>query len=204
MLNKILFNHHASHAEQEQRYVGATRVFGFWIYLMSDCVLFAALFATYAVLVNGTSDGPTGKDIFKLPYVMIETFLLLLSSTTYSLAMLFLNQKNKNQVIVWLSLTFLCGLIFTCMEINEFCDMIKKGFGPNRSAFLSSLFILLATHGVHIASGLIWILVMIAQVLYRGLTILNKSRLQSLSLFWHFLDIIWICIFTIVYLVEEL
>ncbi|CPR13910.1 Cytochrome O ubiquinol oxidase subunit III [Brenneria goodwinii] len=175
-------------------------MFGFWIYLMSDCILFASLFATYAVLVNGTAGGPTGKDIFELPFVLVETFALLFSSITYGMAMIAMNKGNKSQVNVWLGLTFLFGLAFIAMEIYEFHHLIAEGFGPDRSAFLSAFFALVGTHGIHVTSGLIWIIIMMVLVSSRGLTAVNKTRLMCLSLFWHFLDVVWICVFTVVYL----
>lgn len=179
---------------------GSTKIFGFWIYLMSDCILFAALFATYVVLVNGTAAGPMGKDIFNLPFVLVETFLLLLSSITYGFAILAMNQGQKKSVNIWLGLTFLLGLSFVGMEIFEFHELIREGAGPDRSAFLSSFFALVGTHGLHVALGLIWIVVMMVQISQRGLNPINQTRLMCLSLFWHFLDVIWICVFTIVYL----
>ncbi len=179
---------------------GETKVFGFWIYLMSDCILFASLFATYAVLVNGTAGGPSGKDIFDLKFVLVETFLLLFSSITYGMAMIAMNKGKVGGVNTWLFLTFLFGLGFVAMEIYEFHHLIAEGFGPDRSAFLSSFFALVGTHGLHVTSGLIWIIVLMIQVSKFGLTATNKTRLMCLSLFWHFLDVVWICVFTVVYL----
>lgn len=177
------------------------KIFGFWIYLMSDCVLFATFFAVYLVLKFNTAHGPTGKDIFNLSAVLIETFILLNSSITYAMAILnCTHYENKNKVIMWLSLTFIFGVSFIGMEIHEFYDLIINGYGPSRSAFLSSFFLLVGTHGVHVISGLIWILVMILHVFFYDITYDNKVNLQCLGLFWHFLDIIWICVFSVVYL----
>ncbi|AJR00260.1 Cytochrome O ubiquinol oxidase subunit III [Enterobacteriaceae bacterium bta3-1] len=167
---------------------------------MSDCILFASLFATYAVLVNGTADGPSGKDIFELPFVLVETFLLLFSSITYGFAMLAMNKGKVASVNTWLGLTFLFGAGFIAMEIYEFHHLIAEGFGPDKSAFLSAFFTLVGTHGIHVTSGLIWIIVMMIQVGKKGLTARNRTRLMCLSLFWHFLDVVWICVFTVVYL----
>lgn len=167
---------------------------------MSDCILFACLFATYAVLANGTAGGPAGKDIFELKFVLVETFLLLFSSITYGMAMIAMKKGKVGGVNIWLFLTFLFGLGFVAMEIYEFHHLIVEGFGPDRSAFLSSFFALVATHGLHVSIGLIWITIMMIQVSQRGLTSINKTRLMCLSLFWHFLDVIWICVFTVVYL----
>ena len=201
MSTETLTNHNAAHAEHGHHDAGETKVFGFWIYLMSDCILFASLFATYAVLVNGTAGGPSGKDIFDLKFVLVETFLLLFSSITYGMAMIAMNKGKVGGVNTWLFLTFLFGLGFVAMEIYEFHHLIAEGFGPDRSAFLSSFFALVGTHGLHVTSGLIWIIVLMIQVSKFGLTATNKTRLMCLSLFWHFLDVVWICVFTVVYLV---
>lgn len=204
MSTKILSNHDTAHAEHGHHDAGANKVFGFWIYLMSDCILFATLFATYAVLSNSVAGGPTGKEIFELPFVLVETFFLLFSSITYGMAILAMYRGDKSRVNVWLGLTFLFGLGFICMELYEFHHLIAEGYGPDRSAFLSGFFTLVGTHGLHVTSGLIWILVMMVQVSRRGLTPVNQTRLQCLSLFWHFLDVVWICVFTVVYLMGAL
>ena len=135
-------------------------VFGFWVYLMTDCVLFASLFAVYAVLHGNTFGGPGGKDIFKLPYVMIETFALLTSSFTCGLAMLAAQRKAKQQVLFWLGVTFLLGITFLCLELNEFHHLVAEGNSWRRSGFLSSYFTLVGTHGLHITIGLIWMAIM--------------------------------------------
>ena len=175
-------------------------ILGFWIYLMTDCVLFATLFATYAVLHNNTANGPNAKELFSLPFVLVETMLLLTSSFTCGLAMLAAHNKDKAKTILWFSVTFLLGLAFLTMEITEFRHLVQDGSGWQTSAFLSSYFTLVGTHGLHILVGLTWIVVMIAQVLYKGLLPSTIRRLTMLSLFWHFLDIVWIFIFTFVYL----
>lgn len=179
---------------------GSIKIFGFWIYLMSDCILFASLFAAYAVLSHGTAGGPSGKDIFELPFVLGETGLLLLSSITYGFAMLAMHKGKNSGVIGWLGLTFLFGLGFIGMELHEFSHLISEGFGPDRSAFLSAFFTLVGTHGIHVTCGLIWIVLTMVQVCKKGLTKRMQTRLSCLSLFWHFLDIVWICVFTVVYL----
>jgi cytochrome o ubiquinol oxidase subunit 3 len=179
----------------------ADTLIGFWIYLMSDCVLFASLFAAYAVLSGNTAGGASGKTLFDLPYVAVETLILLASSGAYGMAMLALDRGDRARVIRWLAATFLLGLAFIGMEVNEFHRLIAQGHGPDRSAFLSSFFMLVGTHGLHVASGLLWMAVVIAQVRRRGLTQGMQTRLACLGLFWHFLDIVWICVFTIVYLV---
>jgi cytochrome o ubiquinol oxidase subunit 3 len=173
---------------------------GFWVYLMTDCVLFASLFAVYAVLHGNTFGGPSGHDIFRLPYVLIETFALLTSSFTCGLAMLASQRRAKNMVLFWLGVTFLLGLTFLCMELHEFRGLVLQGDSWRRSGFLSSYFILVGTHGTHITFGLVWMAIMGVYVWKRGLTDTVRKRLMLLSLFWHFLDVIWIFIFTIVYL----
>ncbi|NHB97126.1 cytochrome o ubiquinol oxidase subunit III [Photorhabdus stackebrandtii] len=200
MSTETMTNHNHAHEDHGHHDAGATKVFGFWIYLMSDCILFACLFATYAVLVNGTAGGPSGKEIFGLSFVLVETFLLLFSSITYGFAMLGMNKGKIGQVNTWLGMTFLFGLGFVAMELYEFHHLIAEGYGPDRSAFLSGFFALVATHGIHVTCGLVWIIIMMIQVTRRGLTDVNKTRLNCLSLFWHFLDVVWICVFTVVYL----
>lgn len=173
---------------------------GFWLYLMSDLIIFATLFATFAVLGRSYAGGPTGKELFELPYVLGETLLLLFSSFTYGLVMLAVQNGLKKSVLMWLAVTFLLGLGFVLMEINEFHSLIVHGHGPGVSAFLSSYFTLVGTHGAHVTFGLIWMAVMMAQVAVKGLTSSVQSRLMRLSMFWHFLDIVWIGIFSVVYL----
>lgn len=179
-------------------------IFGFWVYLMTDCVLFASLFAVYAVLHGNTFGGPTGHDLFRLPYVLVETFALLTSSFTCGLAMLAAQRRAKKEVLFWLCITFLLGLTFLCLELSEFHNLVHDGNSWRRSGFLSSYFILVGTHGLHITFGLIWMSVMGIYTWKRGLTDTVRKRLTLLSLFWHFLDVIWIFIFTIVYLYGSL
>ncbi|MFM5135513.1 cytochrome o ubiquinol oxidase subunit III [Aeromonas rivipollensis] len=199
MATDVLHHSHGAH-EDGHHDAGATKVFGFWIYLMSDCILFATLFATYAVLVNGTAGGPAGKDIFELPFVFAETMLLLLSSITFGFGMLAMNKNKVSAVSTWLLVTFILGAGFIAMEIYEFHHLIVNDAGPDRSGFLSAFFTLVGTHGIHVTSGLIWIIVMMVLISKKGLTERNRTRLMCLSLFWHFLDVVWICVFTVVYL----
>ncbi len=195
-MSKSLHSHAlSSHSDDSKT------VLGFWVYLMTDCVVFASLFATYAVLHNNTFGGPTGEEIFELPYVLVETLLLLTSSFTAGLAMWALHRRNKNQVLFWLGVTFLLGLAFLGMEIAEFRHLIDEGNSWTRSAFLSSYFTLVGTHGLHIAVGLTWMAVLSVSILQKGITSTITKRLILLSLFWHFLDIIWIFIFSVVYLI---
>ncbi|HUD07132.1 MAG TPA: cytochrome o ubiquinol oxidase subunit III [Candidatus Saccharimonadales bacterium] len=175
-------------------------LFGFWVYIMTDCVLFASLFATYAVLNNNTNGGPDGRQLFSLPYILTETIILLTSSFTCGLAILAARHNHKTKVVGWFTITFLLGLAFLIMELVEFTHLAHTGNSWTRSGFLSSYFALVGTHGLHISVGLLWMLVLIVRVAKSGLKSSTIRRLTMLSLFWHFLDIIWIFIFTIVYL----
>lgn len=199
MTSQITNNHSVHHHDHDTEATSKV-VFGFWVYIMSDCILFSCFFASYAVLHANVFGGPGPKELFDLNYVMIETFLLLTSSFTYGLATLAMTKENKSQVMLWLFFTFLLGLGFIGMEINEFHHLIIEGNGPSRSAFLSSFFGLVGLHGLHVTCGLIWMALLMVQVYKRGLTAIVKRKLSCLSLFWHFLDIIWIFVFTVVYL----
>lgn len=174
---------------------------GFWIYLMTDCILFATLFATFAVLRSATAGGPAGSDIFDLNFVLIETMILLTSSFTAGLAVLGAERGYKKQTIVWLIVTFLLGATFLAMELWEFNHLIGEGSGWQQSAFLSSYFVLVGTHGLHIAVGLLWMAVVVVRLLRRNFKETDIRRLSLLGLFWHFLDVIWIFIFSFVYLI---
>lgn len=175
-------------------------VFGFWIYILTDCILFATLFATYAVLHKNTFGGPLLKELVSLPYVFGETMFLLASSFTYGLAMLGVYGRQKSRVAFWLVVTFLLGVGFVTMEINEFIALYHEGHSWHASAAMSAFFTLVGTHGLHVSLGLLWMAVMIFQVLRYGVTGFMNRRLSYLGLFWHFLDIVWIFVFTVVYL----
>ena len=179
---------------------GDEKTFGFWIYLMTDAVIFALLFATYVVMVNNTAGGPSGRDLFDLSRTFAETMLLLLSSLTFGLAVLALAAGSRAGVLRWLAVTFALGLGFVALEISEFRSMIAAGAGPDRSGFLSAFYTLVGTHGLHVSLGLLCIAVMAGQVAVKGLTGAVASRLLRLALFWHFLDIVWIGIFSVIYL----
>lgn len=174
--------------------------FGFWVYIMTDCVLFATLFATYAVLHNNTYGGKPAGELFSLPFVLAETLILLTSSFTCGLVMLAAHAKKKAQVLTWMAFTMLLGFAFLGIELSEFYHLCKEGNSWRASGFLSSFFTLVGTHGAHIASGLLWAAVLVWQILQRGITSSTVRRLTCFSLFWHFLDIVWIFIFTLVYL----
>lgn len=175
-------------------------IFGFWVYLMTDCVLFASLFATFAVLHNNTFGGPSGKELFSLNFVLAETLILLTSSFTCGLAILASQRNSKRAVLSWLAITFLLGIAFLSMELTEFHKLYQEGNSWQRSGFLSAFFTLVGTHGAHILTGLVWLASLAAQVWRFGIIGPIKKRLMLFSLFWHFLDLVWIFIFTIVYL----
>ncbi|MBB3212287.1 cytochrome o ubiquinol oxidase subunit 3 [Herbaspirillum sp. Sphag1AN] len=177
---------------------------GFWMYLMSDCLIFACLFAAYAVLGRNYAGGPTGAELFDLPLVAINTSLLLFSSITYGFAMLQMQKKQVTNVLIWLAITGLFGAGFIYLELYEFIHLIHEGAGPQRSGFLTAFFSLVATHGLHVTFGIVWLVTLMFQVKKHGLTHENNRRLMCLSMFWHFLDVIWIGVFTFVYLMGVL
>ncbi len=178
--------------------------YGFWLFVLSDMVLFSALFATYASLVHATDGGPTTNQLFHRDLVAIETVALLLSSFVCGLAMIAAKRRHLAWTQIWLFLTGLLGFVFLLIELYEFASMIREGAGPQRSAFLSSFFTLVGCHGAHVTAGLLWIGTMMAQVWAKGFKPHIIRRLLCLSIFWHALDIIWVAIFTIVYLIGTL
>nr|WP_237482014.1 cytochrome o ubiquinol oxidase subunit III [Lichenibacterium sp. 6Y81] len=177
---------------------------GFWIYLMSDCLIFASLFACYAVYGHAYAAGPSPADLFELPTVALNTALLLFSSITYGFAMLMMEKNKLPLTIMWMLITAAFGIGFVYLELNEFAHLIHEGAGPQRSAFLSSFFTLVGTHGLHVSVGILWMFVLMAQLLWKGMGHENKRRMMCLSMFWHFLDVVWIGVFSFVYLVSVL
>ncbi|MBI5798551.1 MAG: cytochrome o ubiquinol oxidase subunit III [Candidatus Yonathbacteria bacterium] len=179
----------------------AKALFGFWIYIMSDALLFGSIFATYAVLHNNTFGGPSAGELFSMPFVLTETLILLASSFTYGVASLYAHHHNaKDKALVWLLVTFLLGVSFIAMEVSEFIKLFQEGNSWQRSGFLTAFFTLVGTHGLHVTAGLIWMGGLIAQVWRRGLTVTTIGKVTTLGIFWHFLDIVCIFIFTFVYL----
>jgi cytochrome o ubiquinol oxidase subunit 3 len=174
--------------------------YGFWIFLLSDFILFSGLFAAYAVLSDQTAGGPTGAELFNLRNVFIETMCLLFSSYTCGLGALSAERRQPGRFLVFAALTFVLGAAFLIIESTEFAGMVSKGAGPSRSAFLSAFFTLVGTHGVHVTGGLLWLIYMAAQVVAKGLRPHVLRRLLCWSLFWHALDIVWVGVFTLVYL----
>jgi cytochrome o ubiquinol oxidase subunit III len=177
--------------------------YGFWIFILSDFVLFSGLFAAYAVLSGNTAGGPRGAELFNLRNVFIETMCLLFSSYTCGLGALSAERREPARFLVFAALTFVLGAAFLFIEATEFAGMVSKGAGPARSGFLSAFFTLVGTHGVHVTSGLIWLLYLVAQVLAKGLRAAVLRRLLCWSLFWHALDIVWVGVFTLVYLIGD-
>lgn len=178
---------------------GDTKVFGFWVYLMTDLVIFAVLFAAFSVLRNSTFGGPSGRDLFELSSALTETLILLTSSFTCALGLYSVHRRQKNWVMFWFIITFLLGVAFLTLEFQEFHKFIQEGASWQRSAFLSSFFALVGTHGLHIFIGLLWMFIALWQTAFRGLAASNVSKLMRLAFFWHFLDLVWVFIFTVVY-----
>lgn len=183
---------------------GHSTLLGFWIYLMSDCLIFAILFACYAVLGGNLAAGPGPKDLFDLNLIALNTAMLLFSSITYGIAMIAMQNRNVRLTQVWLAVTGVFGMAFLAIELYEFLHLIHIGATPQRSAFLSAFFTLVGTHGLHVTFGLVWLVTLIVQLARHGLTNANQRRVACLSLFWHFLDVIWIGVFTFVYLMGML
>lgn len=183
---------------------GGGTLLGFWIYLMSDALIFATLFATFGVVSSSYAGGPGPREIFELPLVALNTAFLLTSSITYGMAMIDMEAGRTRAVQAWLAVTAVLGAAFIGVELYEFGNLIAEGATPQRSAFLSGFFTLVGTHGLHVTFGLIWIAVMLVQVGQRGLILENKRRLMCLGMFWHLLDVVWIGVFTFVYLLGVL
>ncbi|QOL48730.1 cytochrome o ubiquinol oxidase subunit III [Massilia litorea] len=177
---------------------------GFWIYLMSDCLIFASLFATYAVLGRNYAGGPSGAELFNLPLVGLNTAFLLVSSITFGFAMISAQSKNLGRAQLWLAVTGILGACFLGLEMYEFVELIHEGAGPSRSSFLTAFFSLVGTHGLHVLFGIVWLVTLMFQLARHGLSVENLRRMACLSLFWHFLDVVWIFVFTFVYLMGTL
>lgn len=192
-------SHHLPTSEHEAAATDRL-MFGFWVYLMTDLLMFAVLFAVYAVLQNSTLGGPTSRDLFNPTLGLANTLILLTSSFTAGIGMIAARRGQKERVMRWFGLTFILGLAFLGIELYEFAELIHGGHSWTVNAFLSSFFALVGTHGLHITSGLLWLGILLVYIQKRGLTKSNTRKLALLSLFWHFLDIVWIFIFSVVYL----
>lgn len=187
-------------AELHERALLARTSIGFWVYLMTDCILFASLFATYVVLRDATAGGPSGADIFEMPMILVSTIILLVSSLTSGIALLALKARKARQVLIALALTFVLGVAFLGIELAEFTKLISEGHSWQQSAFLSAFFVLVGTHGLHILVGLIWATTLMVLLARKGITARSERQLTLFGLFWHFLDLVWIFVFTVVYL----
>ena len=189
------------HTDPQAHREAEETVFGFWVFLMSDLVLFSLLFATYATMLGATDGGPGPKDVFEIGGAALETGVLLVSSLTFGMASIAMKYDRKpGRLIFWLVVTLALGLLFLGLEVRDFATMASQGAVPSRSGWLSAFYALVSTHGLHVASGCVWIAVMIAQVLVFGLRQEVKLRIIRLGLFWHLLDVVWIGIFSVVYL----
>jgi cytochrome o ubiquinol oxidase subunit 3 len=187
-------------AHEDEHHHETGTMLGFWLYLMSDCLIFGILFAVHAVLGQNYAAGPAPADLFEIDKILLATFFLLFSSITYGFAVINMQQNKQNMMVIWLMVTGVFGLGFLTMEVLEFQHLWHIGAGPGASAFLSSFWFLVGTHGLHVTAGTIWLVVLLIQVQMHGLTAENKRRILCLSLFWHFLDLIWIGVFSFVYL----
>ena len=191
---------HALHEAQAD----SNDVLGFWLYIMTDCILFASLFATYFVLHHPNAYGPALKPLIDLKYVLVETGFLLASNFSFGMSILSSYRDNRRAVIGFLMLTFMLGACFVGMEVYEFLHLAREGYNPTVSGAASAFFTLVGTHGLHVSFGLLWIAIMIIQLPIMGLNRITKKRLTYLGLFWNFLDIVWIFVFTFVYLMGAL
>jgi cytochrome o ubiquinol oxidase subunit 3 len=176
-----------------------TKIFGFWVYLMTDLVIFSVLFATFIVLRDNTYGGPSGRELFELPFALAETLILLTSSFTCAMGTLAVHREEKKAALFWFLITFALGASFLILELSEFSTFVHTGASWRRSAFLSSFFTLVGTHGLHICIGLLWMLVAMCRIATRPFSVPGVSRIFRMALFWHFLDLVWVFIFTIVY-----
>ncbi len=189
-----------AHADPNDARHTEVTVFGFWTFLMSDAIVFALLFATYATMVGRSAGGPTAAELFDITNAFIETMVLLASSFTFGMAAVALKEGRSRAIGLWLAVTLALGLGFIGLELREFAGLVEKGATAQTSGFLSSFFVLLSTHGLHVLVGCLWLVVMLVQLRVFGPSRQVRSRLLRLGLFWHFLDLVWIVIFTVVYL----
>ncbi len=194
------FSPHHEYGHNGHHDLESLRTFGFWIFLITDCILFGTLFATYMVLHGNTNGGPTPEELFEMPGVIAETFILLTSSFTSGLAVLAMNRGNRKGLIGWLAVTALLGASFIALEVTEFAHMVQDGATIGTSAFLSAFYTLVGTHGLHVSLGLVWMTALIIQLARYGITPVTKRKVNVIGLYWHFLDVVWIFVFTIVYL----
>jgi cytochrome o ubiquinol oxidase subunit 3 len=194
--------HDHEHAHDGHQDLEALRMMGFWIFLITDCILFGSLFATYMVLSGNTAGGPTPSELLEMPGVIAETFILLTSSFTSGLAVLSMNQGNRKGLIGWLAVTAILGASFISLEVTEFVKLVHEGAAISTSAHWSAFFTLVGTHGLHVSIGLIWMVSLMIQLKRHGINSVTRRKIGIISLYWHFLDAVWIFVFTIVYMLE--
>jgi len=192
--------HATGHGHHDEDHHESIKTFGFWLFLITDCILFGTLFATYIVLRGNTDAGPTAGELFTMPLIIAETFILLTSSFTSGLAVLAMNRGDKKGLIAWLAVTALLGAAFISLEITEFVHLVGEGATLSMSAFLSAFYTLVGTHGAHVSLGLVWMIALMIQLKRYGITPVTKRKVNVISLYWHFLDVVWIFVFTVVYL----
>ncbi|GAB2670151.1 cytochrome o ubiquinol oxidase subunit III [Paenibacillus thermoaerophilus] len=192
--------HHVQGGHDEHHDHESLKTFGFWMFLITDCILFGTLFATYLVLRFNTSGGPTAEELFQMPIIIAETFILLTSSFTSGLAVLEMKKGNKKGLIGWLAVTAALGAAFIALEVSEFVHLVHEGATISTSAFLSAFFTLVGTHGLHVTVGLVWMIALMIQLAQRGITPVTDRKVTIISLYWHFLDVVWIFVFSLVYL----
>lgn len=197
--SKAHSSHHADEGHHDQE---ALRTMGFWLFLITDCIMFGTLFATFVVLNGNTAGGPTGAELFAMPGVIAETFILLTSSFTSGLAVLAMNQGNRKGLIGWLIVTVVLGVSFISLEISEFVHLVHEGAAISTSAYWSAFYTLVGTHGLHVSIGLVWMIAIMIQLGRHGINSVTRRKVTVVSLYWHFLDVVWIFVFTIVYLME--
>jgi len=193
-------SHGDGHGHEEHHDLEGLRMMGFWIFLITDCILFGTLFATYVVLNGNTAGGPTGAELFEMPGVIAETFILLTSSFTSGLAVLSMNKGDRKGLILWLAVTVLLGASFITLEITEFVNLVHEGAAISTSASWSAFYTLVGTHGLHVSIGLVWMIAIMIQLGRHGITSVTRRKVNVISLYWHFLDVVWIFVFTIVYM----
>lgn len=191
-----------AHAHEGHEDLESLRLMGFWIFLITDIIIFGTLFATYMVLSDSTAGGPVPSELFEMPGVIAETFILLTSSFTSGLAVLCMNQGNRKGLIGWLAVTVLLGASFLTLEITEFVKLVHEGATISTSAYWSAFFTLVGTHGLHVSIGLVWIIAIMIQLGRHGISSITRRKVNVISLYWHFLDVVWIFVFTIVYMME--
>ncbi|MGG1312754.1 MULTISPECIES: cytochrome o ubiquinol oxidase subunit III [Cohnella] len=194
--------HAGNHGHDGHHDLESLRLMGFWIFLITDCILFGTLFATFAVLRENTAAGPTGSEMFEMAGIIAETFILLTSSFTSGLALLSMNRGDKKGLIGWLAVTAALGACFIGLELNEFVHLVHEGVTISTSAYWSAFYTLVSTHGIHVTIGLFWMIAIMIQLGRHGITPVTRRKVNVIGLYWHFLDVVWIFVFTVVYMLE--